>query len=75
MTPEEFEKQFEELLKAAPKGSTLFCTYSNDENKHPMILFAHGKPVQIIFDLTQFARKEDESKRILTTAAMAIKIC
>ena len=73
MTPEEFEKQFEELIKAAPKGSTLFCTYSNDENKRPTILYAQGAPVQIIFDLAKFAGKEDEAKRILTTAAMAIK--
>ncbi|MBB5334595.1 hypothetical protein HNP69_002745, partial [Chryseobacterium koreense] len=38
MTPEEFKKQFEALVKNAPKGSTLFCTYSNDDNKRPTIL-------------------------------------
>lgn len=74
MTPEEFEKQFEALVKNAPKGSTMFCTYSNDDNKRPTILFAQGNPIEIIFDLTKFANKECEAKRILTTAARAINI-
>lgn len=73
MTPEEFEKKLEELVRNAPKGTTMFLTSSNNENKWPTMLFAQGAPPDIIYDMVQFARKEEVAGRILKTASIALK--
>lgn len=74
MTPEEFEKKLQELIQAAPEGTTMFTIYSNQKNKRPNIFFMQGNPIDIICDLSLFAKKEEHAKRILTTAVMALKL-
>lgn len=74
MTPEEFETKLEELVKAAPEGTTMFCTYSNEKNSDHKIHFLRGKSIEIMYDLTIFMRNQDTVRRMLITVVETNKI-
>lgn len=69
MKVKQFEKQLREICKNVPEGTTLFLTYSNDENSNMNIQFVHGKKIDLIADLSRFAVKNKEARKLLTASS------
>lgn len=65
----QFEKQLQEIANNVPEGTTLFLTYSNDENSNVNIQFVHGKTIDLIADLSRFAVKNKVVRKLLTVSS------